>query len=66
MEFKTIKYKKSFISKVICRIDFLDIIPTEDFFNSSVISEITKNFARKEKDELTTFKFMNTEYENNR
>lgn len=59
MEFKTIKYKKSFISKVICRIDFLDIIPTEDFFNSSVISEITKNFARKEKDELTTFKTIN-------
>lgn len=59
MSYKSAKYKNSFISQVICRIDFLEVIPTEEIFDTTIISEITRNFTRKEMDQIIKFNFMN-------
>jgi hypothetical protein len=56
-----IKYPKHYIDKVICRIDFLEYLQTEEVFDPNVIKEITKNFPRKEKDQLMKFNSINIE-----
>lgn len=59
MNYRTINYKNSFISQVICRVDFLEMLSNDEVFEPSVISEITKNFTRKEMDQVIKFNFMN-------
>lgn len=66
MNYKAIKYTNSLISQVICRIDFLDIMTNGDIFDVSVISEITKNFTRKEMDQVIRFNFVNVTDSNDR
>lgn len=58
-DYSAICYKKTFLSKVIIRIDFMGVLPSESIFSMDVEKEILCNFSRKEKDQLVRFEEVN-------
>ena len=61
MSFKSIRYKTNFITQVICRVDFVEIIKNDEIFDQAIVSEITKHFTRREMDQVLNFSILNVD-----
>jgi len=59
MNYDDICYKKSCLSQVIIRLDFLEFIKNEILFGSDVEKEVLKRFPKKGMQQLIRFKTMN-------
>ncbi len=53
--YDAIKYNKTFISQVICRVDFLNYIKNEEIFDQIIIDKITEFFPKKEMEQVIKF-----------
>lgn len=61
--FSSICYKNNFLNQVIIRVDFLQFVPTEMIFESSIEKEILKIFSRRGKDQIIRFNSINVVFD---
>lgn len=59
MNYDDICYKRSCLSQVIIRLDFLEFISNDTLFGSDVEKEVLKSFPKKGMQQLIRFQTMN-------
>jgi len=59
MDFSKNKYQKNYISKVIFRIDFLELMNVDEIFRTDIITEIKQSYPSKGIDQVIRFNTIN-------